>query len=643
MYKNCLYKTLNIVDMLENNEENVDETEKKVVEETNNTSKNTPEDTLKEVKTTQDAVEEIDNSIAVDAEKETTKEEASLVVDYSKLSLEILVATLKEILANNPVQKIKNQVESIKSAFNLKFGALLAEKKAAFLAEGGNAIDFQFSSSVKSDYNSLLSEYKKHRDAHYKDLDKQLSSNLEKRISVIEQLKDLIENADTATMYKSFRGLQDTWRAIGPVSKNHYNDTWKTFHHHVERFYDLLHLSNDFRDLDFKHNLEEKLKIIEKATALAEEADINIAFKELQDLHKIWKEDIGPVSQEMRENIWQKFSAATKKIHDRRHDHFREMRSKYQEIIEKKLEVVEKLNAFDTSHNTSHNDWQKSIKEIEELRQEYFKVGKLPYAKSEDVWQKFKAATKKFNSAKNVFYKHEKNDQQENLKKKIALIELAESLKESDDWENTTNALKQIQSDWKKIGHVPRKFSDDIWKRFKAACNHYFDRYHDKKNSLNKEEQGVVDAKKTFLETVKEITEPTKEAVLEVINTWKDLGRLPRNARHIDGKFQKIIDKLLGGLSLGKEEIAMLKFTHFIDCLVADEDVRKLDSEQLFVRKKIDEVVKEIQQLENNLGFFSNAKDDNPLVLNVKNRVNEFKEDLAIWKAKLKYIKKLDY
>ena len=319
------------------------------------------------------------------------------------------------------------------------------------------------------------------------------------------------------------------------------------------------------------------------------------------------------------------------------------MRSKYQEIIEKKLEVVEKLNAFDTSHNTSHNDWQKSIKEIEELRQEYFKVGKLPYAKSEDVWQKFKAATKKFNSAKNVFYKHEKNDQQENLKKKIALIELAESLKESDDWENTTNALKQIQSDWKKIGHVPRKFSDDIWKRFKAACNHYFDRYHDKKNSLNKEEQGVVDAKKTFLETVKEITEPTKEAVLEVINTWKDLGRLPRNARHIDGKFQKIIDKLLGGLSLGKEEIAMLKFTHVIDCLVADEDVRKLDSEQLFVRKKIDEVVKEIQQLENNLGFFSNAKDDNPLVLNVKNRVNEFKEDLAIWKAKLKYIKKLDY
>ena len=640
--------------MLENNEENVDKTESKVEEVVNETSnvetekvadtvEVVEEETTVKTDDTADAVEEIEKSIAVDAEKDTPKEEESAVVDYSKLSLEDLVGELSKTISNNPVQKIKNQVEGIKSAFNQQFGASLAEKKAAFLEAGGNSIDFQFSSPIKSEYNTLLSEYKKQRDAHYNDLDKQLSNNLEKKLSVIEQLKDLIENADTATMYKSFRALQDTWRTIGPVSKNHYNDTWKTFHHHVERFYDLLHLSNDFRDLDFKHNLEEKLKIIDKVNALVEEADINVAFKELQDLHKIWKEDIGPVSQEMREDVWQKFSAATKKIHDRRHDHFREMRSKYQEIIDKKLAIVEKLNAYDTSNNKSHNDWQKSIKEVEVLRQEYFNSGKLPYSKSEEVWQKFKAATKKFNSAKNVFYKHEKNDQQDNLKKKMELIELAESLKESDDWESSTNTLKKIQADWKKIGHVPRKFSDDIWKRFKAACNHYFDRYHDQKNSLNKEQQVVVDAKKAFLETVKELKEPTKDEIFEVINNWRELGVLPRNARHIDGKFNKLIDRALSGLDLDKNEVSMLKFTHVIDSLAADDDVRKLDSEQMFVRKKIDEVVKEIQQLENNLGFFSNAKDDNPLVLNVKNRVNEFKEDLALWKEKLSYIKKLDY
>ncbi len=640
--------------MLENQNENVEKTEKRVEEVVNDTATvesdkiaDTPElvedESLVKTDDTTDAVEEIERSIAVDAEKGNHKEEESAIVDYSILSLEALVKELSKTISNNPIYKIKNQVEGIKSAFNQQFGASLAEKKAIFIEAGGNSIDFQFSSPVKSEYNSLLSEYKKQRDAHYNDLDKQLSNNLEKKLSVIEQLKDLIQNADTATMYKSFRALQDTWRTIGPVSKNHYNDTWKTFHHHVERFYDLLHLSNDFRDLDFKHNLEEKLKIIDKVEALAEEPDINGAFKELQDLHKIWKEDIGPVSQEMREDVWKKFSAATKKIHDRRHDYFREMRSKYQEIIDKKLLVVEKLNAFETSNNKTHNDWQKSIKEVEVLRQEYFNSGKLPYSKSEEVWQKFKGATKKFNSAKNVFYKHEKNDQQENLKKKMELIELAESLKESEEWESSTNTLKKIQADWKKIGHVPRKFSDDIWKRFKAACNHYFDRYHDQKNSLNKEQQVVVDAKKLFLETVKELKEPTKDQILEVINKWRELGTLPRNARHIDGKFNKLIDRALESLDISKNEISMLKFTHVIDSLAADEDVRKLDSEQIFVRKKIDEVVKEIQQLENNLGFFSNAKDDNPLVLNVKNRVNEFKEDLTLWKEKLSYIKKIDY
>ncbi|RCS27451.1 DUF349 domain-containing protein [Polaribacter sp. WD7] len=591
----------------------------------------------------EEAVDEIEKSMAEEAEKDVSKEDEVPSLDYSILSLEELVAELKKVLSINPVQKIKTQVEGIKSSFNQKFGTLLAEKKTAFLETGGNSIDFQFSSPIKTEYNTLLSDYKKKRDAYYNNLEKQLSENLEKRFTVIEQLKNLIEDADASTMYKQFKELQDAWRAIGPVSKNRYNDTWKTYHHHVERFYDLLHLSNDFRDLDFKHNLEEKLKIIQKAEALSEEKDINIAFKELQDLHKIWKEDIGPVSREMREEVWQKFSAATKKIHDKRHDHFREMRSKYQEIIEAKLAIIDKINTYDTSNNLSHNDWQKSIKEIEVLRQEYFNVGKLPYNKSEEVWQKFKGATKKFNSAKNAFYKLEKNGQQENLKRKIALIEIAESLKDSEDWVEATNTMKKIQSDWKKIGHVPRKFSDDIWKRFKAACNHYFDRLHEQKNVLNKEQQKIVDIKKEFLEKLKITEKPTKEGVLEAINTWRDLGKLPRNARHLEGKFNKQIDKLLESLSIDKQEITMLKFKNVVDGYAADNDIRKLDSEQLFIRKKIDEIVREIQQLENNLSFFSNAKDDNPLVINVKNKVKEFKVDLSVWKDKLSYLRKLDY
>ncbi|MCG1037204.1 DUF349 domain-containing protein [Polaribacter sargassicola] len=628
--------------MLDKNEVNAEDVKKSETEVTNTveiqeTSNNTVDETT-------EAVNEIEKSVAENAEEandENKDEENS--VDYSTLSLEELVKELKKTLTSNAIQKVKPQVDGIKNAFNQKFGELLAEKKAAFLEAGGNSIDFQFSSPIKSEYNKLLSEYKKQRDAYYADLEKQLKLNLEKRLLVIENLKNLIQEADTATMYKEFKSLQDDWRAIGPVSKTYYNDTWKTYHHHVERFYDLLHLSNDFRDLDFKHNLEEKLKIIEKAEALAEHNDVNFAFKELQDLHKIWKEDIGPVSQEMREEVWKRFSVVTKKIHDKRHEHFRELRSKFQEIIDVKLAVVAEINAFDTSGNKTHNDWQKSIKEIEALRQKYFEAGKLPYAKSEEVWQKFKQATKKFNTAKNVFYKQEKSEQQDNLKKKIALIELAESLKESDDWESATNTMKKVQADWKKIGHVPRKFSDDIWKRFKNACNHYFDRYHQQKNSLNKEQQVVVDKKKEYLDSLKELKTPTKEFVLGAIDKWRELGSLPRNARHLEGKFNKQIDRLLEGLSLDKNEVAMLKFTNVVDGLYAENDVRKLDSEQMFVRKKIDEIVREIQQLENNLGFFSNAKADNPLVLNVKKQVAKFKEDLSIWKEKLSYIKKLDY
>ena len=635
--------------MLDNNEENVE----KAVEKNEVLVNEVTEVKVDEPIVAEEMVEEIPEEAEVDVtasvEKVVDKAQDELktdkivATDYTILSLEELVKELQNILSNNPVNKIKDQIEVIKSAFNIKFGALLAEKKKVFLEEGGNVIDFQFTSSVKGDYNTLLSDYKKQRDAHYNAIDKQMNDNLDKRVEVIDGLKSLIENADANTMYKEFRVLQDTWRSIGAVSKTRYNDTWKTYHHHVERFYDLLHLSNDFRDLDFKNNLEEKLKIILKAEALAASTDVNEAFKELQELHKIWKEDIGPVSKDVREDVWQKFSAITKEIHDKRHEHFRDMKSKYQDIIALKLAVIERFNAYDTSNNKTHKDWQNSIVETEKLRQEYFNAGKLPYAKSEEVWQKFKTATKKFNSSKNHFYKDEKSEQQENLKKKIALIEIAESLKESEDWEIATEAMKKVQADWKKIGHVPRKFSDDIWNKFKAACNSYFDRYHDQKNSVSKEQQANVDAKKAFLETLKEEKEHTKESVLEAIKTWQELGQLPRDVRYLEGKFNKQIDRLLEGLSLDKKEVAMLKFTHVIDGLFVNEDFRKLDSEQLFIRKKMDEVVKEMQQLENNLGFFSNAKDDNPLVLNVKNSVNEFKEDLKIWKEKLSYLRKLDY
>ncbi|WOC39705.1 DUF349 domain-containing protein [Polaribacter sp. HL-MS24] len=633
--------------MLDNNQEEVGESNNNEIHDAASSASEFKEE-VQEVSSSpendevSDAVNEIEEKVAEQAE-EVKEVSVKKEVDYTTLALEDLVAALETVLKENPPNRVKTQVDAIKNAFNQKFGAVLAEKKAAFIEAGGDSIDFQFSSPVKTAYNSLLSQHKKERDVYYREQEQTLKLNLEKRFEVIEALKNLIADADTNTMYKQFKEIQDSWRAIGPVSKTKYNDTWKTYHHHVERFYDLLHLSNDFRDLDFKNNLEEKLKIIEKAEALVEKEDINTSFKELQDLHKIWKEDIGPVARELREEIWGKFSDVTKKIHDKRHEHFRSMKSKYDEIIQEKLAIVSQIFALDTSKNKNHNDWQQSINEVDKLRQAYFNAGKLPYSKSEEIWQQFKLATKKFNKDKNNFYKREKVSQQENLNKKNALIELAESLKDSTDWETSTEIFKKLQADWKEIGHVPRKFSDDVWKRFKSACNHYFDQYHKSKNAISPEDQVIIDAKKALLEKIKTIEIFSKEDVLDAIQEWKNIGHLPRSVRHLEGKFNKQIDRLISTLSIDKNEIEMLRFKNNIDGFEANNDTRKLDSELIFVRKKVDEIVKEVQQLENNLGFFSNAKDDNPLVLNVKARVEEFKKDLALWKEKLNYIKNIDY
>ncbi|MEX6625966.1 DUF349 domain-containing protein [Tenacibaculum salmonis] len=591
---------------------------------------------------TENAVNAVEIEVANEAEKVDEKHEIPML-DYATMELSTLVDELNKLLSSYQIQQLKSNIDALKNAFNTKFGDLVAEKKAAFLAEGGNSIDFQFSSPIKSEYNKLLGDYKIKRDAHYSKLENQLKENLEKRNGLIDELKTLIEKADAKTMYNDFQEIQKKWRTIGPVPKTKYNDTWKIYHHHVERFYDLLDLNKDFRELDFKHNLEEKLKIITRAKALNEVVDVNVAFKDLQDLHRIWKEEIGPVGKEHREDVWGKFSEATKKIHDKRHQYFRELKSKYQEMIDAKLQVVAEINAFDTSNNNSHNDWQKSIVELEKLRKKYFDIGKLPYNKSEAVWQEFKTATKKFNSSKNVFYKAEKSTQNDNLKSKIALIELAESVKDSDEWEDTTNTMKRIQSDWKKIGHVPRKFSDDIWKRFKDACNFYFDRLNAQKNEQNKEQLELVVAKKEFIEQLKASENLTLENIQDSITKWRALGFLPRNARHLDEKFNKAIDAHLGNLNMSKSDIELMKFKNSIDTYLLQKDFKKLDNEQYFIRKKIDESVKDMQQLENNLGFFSNAKDDNPLVLNVRKGIQEFKDQLDVWKSKLNYIKKLDY
>jgi len=591
------------------------------------------------------AIDEIEDKIAESSEK--IEHETIEMIDYDSLSLEELVVELGKLVNDKPVQSIHNNVNSIKNTFNLKFGELLKAEKAKFLEEGGNAIDFQYNNPVKSKYNGMLYDYKVKKNDFYAKQDNQLNENLNIKLELIEELKHLIDNASGETMYKVFKGIQDRWREIGPIPRAKYNDTWRTYHHHVERFYDLLHLSNDLRELDFKHNYDEKLKLVVKAEALAELEDVNFAFNELQVLHKLWKEEVGPVDRDHREEVWGRFSAATKRVHDKRHDYFKDLKSKYEGNVDLKLDVISKIAAIDVSKNKSRSDWQKSIKEIEVLRNQFFAIGQVPRAKSNEIWAKFKDATRKFNLEKNTFFKDVKKDHLENLNKKKALIERAVALKDSEDWDMATDVMKKIQSDWKKIGHVPRKYSDKLWKEFKDACNHYFDRLHVNQDAGNKEEMEVFNKKKELYASIKASLEGddkiTLETLKEHVNNWRSLGRVPNEMKHIEVKFNKLIDKIATSNKIDVKAIEMIKFENLINSYMEQKNYKKINGEQLFVRKKIDETVREIQQLENNIGFISNASADNPLLKNVMDNIEVYKEKLEVWKIKLEFLKKLDY
>jgi len=625
-----------------------------VIEEVNEPTSKTSEeeiakeqdnDTQEKIPSVNKAIDEIESKIAESSEK--IEHSAIEMVDYNSFSLEDLVAELSTLVKNNPVQSIHNNVNNIKNAFNVKFGELLKTEKAKFLEGGGEAIDFQYNNPFKSTYNSILYDYKIKKNEFYTKQDDQLKENLQIKTELIEKLKHLIDNAEGATMYKVFKGIQDRWRETGPIPRAKYNDTWRTYHHHVERFYDLLHLSNDLRELDFKHNYEEKLKLVVKAEELAELEDINLAFNELQILHKLWKEEVGPVGREHREEVWERFSAATKKVHDKRHDFFKDMKSKYDENVEEKLAVIAEIDLYDTSNNKSRTDWQKSIKEIDALRNKFFSIGQVPRMKSNEIWAKFKEATKKFNIEKNKYFKEVKKEHLENLNKKKLLIERAVELKDSEDWDMATVIMKKIQLDWKNIGHVPRKYSDKLWKEFKEACNHYFNRLHSEQDAGNKEELEVFNKKKELLTEIKAFVESeeqiTLEALKQYVSNWRDLGRVPYEMKHIEVKFNKLIDKIAASNSIDIKEIEMIKFENLINSYLEQKNYKKLNGEQLFVRKKMDETVREIQQLENNIGFISNASADSPLLKNVIQNINVYKEKLKVWKAKLEYLKKLDY
>ena len=597
----------------------------------------------------QNALDAISESNAEESEDETIKEGHEVEkLDYEALDMETLVAELEKLVGTDKVMSVKDHVEELKAAFLSKYNHFIEEKKDEFHAENPETTEeFHYHLPLKSKFDTLYNQFRDKRNTHFKSLQNNLKSNLDVRLAIVEELKELINPQENIKdTLKHFNELRERWKNAGPIPRDKYNHVWNNYHFHVENFYDYLHLDREARDLDFKHNLDLKLKIIARVEELAEDADVNKAFRELQDLHKIWKEDIGPVSREHREEIWNNFSALTKKIHDKRELIFEKQRGTETENLAKKKEIIAQIQALATEKVEAHSMWQGQIDKVEALRNEFFATGKVPSDVNEETWSAFKNAVRDFNSLKNSFYKDIKKDQQDNLNKKLALVERAKALKDSEDYAATTPLMKQIQEEWKQVGHVPRKYSDTIWKDFKEACNHYFDKLHAQRNEVNSDELEAFEKKKEYLESLKDFTltgehKADLDAIKAHIENWKSFGKVPHARRHIEGKFNKVLDALFDKLSLSKKDSEMARFNSRIDQLSGSDDTRKLENEKIFLIRKIEEVQQEIFQLENNIQFFANAKKDNPMVLEVKKNIERHKESLQVWKDKLKQIRNL--
>lgn len=599
----------------------------------------------------QSVLEEIDNSNAEESEDDSIKEKHEIpVLDYDAMSMEALTEELEKLVENEKVMAIKDHVEGIRKAFSDKYHHFIDEKKEEFLAQNNEeGLDFEYHFPLKNKFDGIYNAYKASKAKHFKQLQNNLEQNFAVRESLIDELKNLIDSGDTSIsdMFKKVNEIRERWKNAGAIPRDKYNILWNNYHFHMERFYDIMHLDKEARDLDLKNNLEQKQLIIAKAKELLNETDVMKAFRELQLLHRVWKEEIGPVDREHREVIWNEFSEITKQMHDKREALYAEARGKETENLAIKNEIISQIIALGNEKIDSHSGWQAQIQKMEALRDAFFKAGKVPAEVTEETWANFKNAVRSFNANKNVFYKDIKHEQHENLTKKLELVEKAKSLKESTDFAATTPIMKKIQDDWKKIGHVPRKYSDSIWKDFKDACNAYFDRMHEARNAETSEEVEAFEKKKAFLEELKSFTlsgehKADLDAIKAHIATWKTFGKVPFNRRHIEGKFNKILDALFEKLSMSKKDTEMMRFNNRLEQLAEGDDRRALEQEQFFIRKKIDEVQSEIFQLENNIQFISSSsKGENPFIKEVQKSIERHKDDLKLWKEKLQQIKNM--
>ncbi|MGL5233926.1 MAG: DUF349 domain-containing protein [Empedobacter falsenii] len=593
------------------------------------------------------------NTESYKTEESTNQEKISDISfkDYETFSFDVLINEAKNLLSKYDVQEIREHFNQIRDAFKAKLEEDEAVKKEAFLSEGGDELDFKYETSFRAKFNAVYNDFKNQLAVFHKENEKKESDNLKERLEIIDELKALYQEPSdsSAAMFKKFRELKTRWHNAGRIPSKNAENVFKNYFFHLDNFYTYLDMNKELQTLDYAHNLEVRQSIIKRAEELIGEQNVQKALNELQYLHRLWKEEAVPVQEDLREPTWQKFKELTNKIHDRKGELNEKIKQEQKDNLEKKNQIIARIKEISEQATTkSHSDWQKAISEINSLRENFITIGRVPKDKNSATWEAFKEVTRQFNHIKNDFYKNLKSEQQLNLEKKLALLEIAKQHTDSTDWNASVQVIKKIQNDWKKIGHVPRKNSDKIWKEFKDTCNQFFDRYKKRHEQANQKLEQNLEKKQAFLDDFKNqtISENKDEALKqleEIQHNWTSLGKVPSEKTSINQEFTDVYHKKLDALNLSKNELNDYKLKSFVNKVKSGNNGNLLDDEIRKTRKIIEDLEKEINQLDNNVHFFSNANENNPLLKDVYKQIDDKRKKLIEAEIKLKTLFNIDF
>ena len=572
---------------------------------------------------------------AAETEQETEK------VDYSNKGLKEIVDTFKELIDGENMQQLYKHAEALKAAF---YKNLRKEKIASGLEQPADAaapeaaaeaaepaeepVSYNPFAEIERGFKDLYGQYKTKRAAFTQELERQKEENYTAKLAIIEDLKALLEKSeDLNRTFPQFREIQNRWKAAGPVPQAKMKDLYDTYQHYVEKFYDYVKINKEFRDLDFRKNLEAKEELCAKAEALDQEEDVVGAFRVLQKLHEQWKE-LGPVSKEFRDSIWDRFKAATAVINKKHQAFYESQKGNQKENLEAKTALCEKVEEIAKAEIKDSTAWNELTKEIEHIQQEWKKIGFASKKDNQKVYDRFRAACDAFFARKREFYSDFKSQMQDNLTRKIELCEKAEALKDSTDWKKTSDEFIELQKRWKEIGPVSRKKSEQVWKRFRAACDAFFDNREKNHGNQDSEQVANLEKKRALIEEIKayavEGRDEAREALRAFQARWNEIGFVPfKEKSKIQDAFRNALNEKFAELREGAG-----RFTSRVDRTIRTERDRLV---QKFVKKE-----QEIATWENNLGFFAKSKNAEALLKDMQKKIDLAKEELAELEEKIK-------